>query len=80
MITGIFSGLVVAVALWFFSTLRKPALELFTLAPSEPWLEIIDSDPCYLQELGKLGMEKFSSVQMDLEAEVEVSTSRGTAN
>lgn len=33
MITGIFSGLVVAVALWFFSTLRKPALELFYVGP-----------------------------------------------
>lgn len=32
-VTGIFSGIVVAVALWFFSTLRKPTLELFYVGP-----------------------------------------------
>lgn len=32
-VTGIFSGIVVAVALWFFSSLRKPTLELFYVGP-----------------------------------------------
>ena len=33
MVTGIFSGIVVAVALWFFSSSRKPSLELFYVGP-----------------------------------------------